>query len=419
VNGRIIGILDITESEMVAWHDLARHALEPNPLFEAECLIPAARYLLNGERMALVVAEEDGRFFGCFPVLRVEGDVRPSSSWAGIRRPTFTTQLRRLRYDGTPLLRSERSSEATSALLSVLTHRGAKNDAGILVLEALDMGGPVTTFLADAAKQLRLPSYTYRTWERPLVQRRDELTYRDSYEGQSVRKTAKLCRQLGDKLGGEVAIMDRSGDPLAVDQLIALEASGYKSRNDVAMVSHPGESEWFREMCVQFRKTNRVLLYSLQVGDSVVAMNLMLRAGEGLFGLQTVFDEQYAKFSPGIQLTLEVINRFHNATDAQWLDSCTFAGNETLLRIFPDRQGVSTVLIAVGGPVDRWLLRFSVTGQNLFGVDSAFRRRHPRLSGALDNVLIKFVVPKKVAQRGANNAGRERAPDVRHPTDIS
>ena len=390
---------------MVAWHDLARHALEPNPLFEAECLIPAARYLLNGERMALVVAEEDGRFFGCFPVLRVEGDVRPSSSWAGIRRPTFTTQLRRLRYDGTPLLRSERSSEATSALLSVLTHRGAKNDAGILVLEALDMGGPVTTFLADAAKQLRLPSYTYRTWERPLVQRRDELTYRDSYEGQSVRKTAKLCRQLGDKLGGEVAIMDRSGDPLAVDQLIALEASGYKSRNDVAMVSHPGESEWFREMCVQFRKTNRVLLYSLQVGDSVVAMILMLRAGEGLFGLQTVFDEQYAKFSPGIQLTLEVINRFHNATDAQWLDSCTFAGNETLLRIFPDRQGVSTVLIAVGGPVDRWLLRFSVTGQNLFGVDSAFRRRHPRLSGALDNVLMKFVLPKKIAQRGVGSEG--------------
>ena len=389
MNGRIVPIRQLSQSDVRAWRDLAEHAVEPNPLFEPECLIPSARHLPNGDRMALVIAEDGGRFFGCFPVIRVAGDARPSNSWAGVRRPAFTTQVRRLRYDGTPLVREEQGIEAATALLSVLAHQDRAEGAGILVFEAMDSDGPVSSYFADAAKKLRLPFHTYRTWERPVVRRRNELTYRSSYGGMSVRKTAKLRRQLGDKLGGEVQVVDRSADASAVDELIAIEAAGYKSTMGIALVSHPGEPEWFREMCAQFRETNRVLLYSLQVGDSVVAMILMLRAGEGLFGLQTVFDEDYAKFSPGLQLWLEVIDYFHNLTDAQWLDSCTFAGNETMLQLLPDRRVVSTVLIAVGGPVDRSLLRLYGAMLDLIGVGSEFRRRHPQMCRGLDWTLSK------------------------------
>ena len=398
MDGRIVHICQLSDRDVRAWRDLAEHAIEPNPLFEAECLIPAAHNLPNGEQISLVIAEDEGRFLGCFPVLRVGGDTKPSSSWAGVRRPAFTTQVRRLRYDGTPLIRGERGVEAATALLSALTDQAHTRDAGILVLEALDTDGPVSSYFRSAAKNLGLPLYAYRTWERPIVRRRDELTYRNSYEGKSDRKLAKLRRQLGDKLGGDVQFVDRSADASAVDQLIAIEAAGYKTTKGVAMASHPGEPEWFAEMCAQFRETGRVLLYSMQVGDSVVAMILMLRAGEGLFGLQTVYDEGYSKFSPGIQLELEVIDRFHNETDAKWLDSCTFAGNETLLQLYPDRREVSTMLVAVGGLVDRSLLRFSVAGQNVLGVDSRFRLRHPRLCGALDWVLSKCVLPHKIVE---------------------
>jgi hypothetical protein len=400
--GRIVLIRDMSEGEILAWRDLAEHAVEPNPLFEAECLIPAARYLPNGNQMALVFAEEEGCFFGCFPVLRVAGNVRPSSSWAGIRRPSFTTQVRRLRYDGTPLVRGERSVEAVVALLSALTNRAGDKGAGILVLESLDADGPVSSYFASAAEQLKLPTYAYRTWERPVVLRRDELTYRSSYDGESDRTLARKSRQLGDKLGGVLEVVDRSADASAVDQLIALEASGYKSRIGVSLMSHPGEPEWFRDMCDHFRKSNRVLLYSLQVDESVVAMDLMFRAGLGLFGILNAYDEECAKASPGNQLKLEVIDRFHSETDAQWLDSCTFAGNETLLRIYPDRRVVSTVLVAVGSPVDRWLFRFFAVGQNLLGADSAFRRRHPRLIDAIVGFLVKTLLPKKDAQRAAD-----------------
>lgn len=400
MNGRIAPIGQLSQSDVLAWRDLAAHSVEPNPLFEPECLIPTARCLPNGDQMSLVIAEEEGRFFGCFPILRVGGGTKPSSTWAGIRQPAFTTQVRRMDYDDTPLVRDERGVEAATALLSAVTRLSRTQGAGILVLEAIGTAGPVSSYFESAAKSLRLPTHTYRKWERPIVRRRDEFTYHAPYGGESLGKIAKKGRQLGNKLEGEVQFVDRSADASAVDQLIAIEAAGYKSKIGVSFVSHHGESEWFREMCAQFREENRVVLYSLQVGDSVVAMNLMLRGGEGLFGIQTVYDEKYAKFSPGIQLHVALIDYFHNETDAQWIDSCTFAGNGTLLQLYPDRREVSTVLVAVGGPFVRSYFRLYAAALNSLGVGSPFRRRYPRLCALLDRVLSKVAIISLGESRG-------------------
>jgi hypothetical protein len=359
-------------------------------LFEWECLIPTARHLSHETPISLVIAEDDGRFFGCFPVRRVAGDARPSTTWSGVGRPVLSTQVRRLDYDGTPLVSEERGVEAATAMLSAIVARARAEGAGILVFEALDADGPVSSYFAIAAKKLKLPTHIYRTWERPTVRRRDSLVYRSSHGSAYLRKIAKWSRQLGDKLGGDVQFVDRSADASAVEELIAMEAAGYKLENGVALVSHPGEPEWFREMCAHFRESGRLLVYSLQVGDSVVAMDLSLRAGEGLFGLLGAYDEDYSRFAPGIQLWFEVIERFHNETDARWLDSCTYAGNETLLRLLPDRRTVSTVLVAVGGPLARWRFRLYATALDAFGVGSTFRSRHPRACGALDRVLVKL-----------------------------
>ncbi len=407
MKGRIAPISQLSDGDVRAWRELAQHAIEPNPLSEADCLIPAARYLPNGAEMSLVIAEDEGRFFGCFPVIRVAADGRPSATWHGIWRPVFTTQVRRLRWDLTPLMSEERGIEAATALLSALTHRGDAKGAGILVLEALDADGPVSSYMACAAKELRLPVHTYRTWVRPVVRRRDELTYRSIHGGKSLRRIANWRRQLGEKLGGEVQLVDRSADSSAVEALMAIEAAGYKGKTaghrqgllpttpgaiGGALMCHPGEPEWFREMCDRFRSAGRLLLYSLQVGDSVVAMQLMLRGSEGLFALVTAYDEDYARYSPGVQLALDTIDRFHEATDAQWLDTCTYEGNETWLRLYPDRRTVSTVLVAVGGPLERSYFRlYTAFGgplersyRHLFGAVSTFRHRHRHVGGALD-----------------------------------
>jgi hypothetical protein len=279
-------------------------------------------------------------------------------------------------------------------LLSALRARDRDANAGILVLEKLDADGPVSSCFAAAASALGLPICTYHSWSRPMVRRREELTYREIHGGKFLRNLGRLRRQLDEKLGADVRLVDRSADASAIDTFIALESAGWKGRAGVALTSHPGEPEWLRELCDRFRSEGRLVLYCLQAGDAVVAMQLMLHGGEGLFLLQLTYDEQWAHYRPGLQLHLDAIDRFHRAMDAQWLDTCTYEGNETLLRMYPDRRTVSTVVLAVGGRVDRAWLRTSLVPYRLFGADSAFRRRHRRLIHAIDRMLVALrIVP--------------------------
>jgi len=396
VNGRIIPIRQVTEAYVGAWRDLAERAIEPNPLFEADCIIPAARYLPNGDQISLVIAEEESRFFGCFPVIRVAGNARTSGSWPGIRRPALKNVVSRLPFDCTPLVSEERGVEAATALLSALTDRSRARDAGILVLERLDADGPVSSYIESAAKGLRLPIYTYLSWSRPVVRRRAELTYRSIHGSDTLRKLAQKRRRLGEQLGGEVQLVDRSADASAIEALLAIEAAGWKGNVDAAarsgggaLVLHAGEPEWLREMCDRFRAAGRLVLYSLQVGDAILAMQLMLRGGEGMFDLMMVFDQDYARYSPGNQLILDAIDRFHAATDAQWLDTCAGENDPTALRMYPDRRTVSTVVLAVGGSIDRLCFRLSAPVFLALGADSVLRRRHRHVIGTLDWVMSK------------------------------
>ena len=49
----------------------------------------------------------------------------------------------------------------------------------------------------------------------------------------------RLRRRLNAALGEEVQLVDRSADPAAIEELIRLEALGYKGQNGIAMTHRP------------------------------------------------------------------------------------------------------------------------------------------------------------------------------------
>ena len=71
VRGRILDVAHLSPSDEEAWRDLAQRAVEPNPFYEPDCLIPAARYQSFGAEIQLVVAEDGGRFYGVLPIRHV------------------------------------------------------------------------------------------------------------------------------------------------------------------------------------------------------------------------------------------------------------------------------------------------------------------------------------------------------------
>jgi len=97
----------------------------------------------------------------------------------------------------------------------------------------------------------------------------------------------------------------------------------------------------------------RLHVLALEAGGETLAMEILVRGGEGLFVFMISFDERFAHFGPGLELHLQAMRHLHETTDAAWIDTCTFDHNHILLRLYPDRRRISTWFVNLGGPQDR------------------------------------------------------------------
>lgn len=245
MNGRLVHVRSLTPDDETAWRSLAGRAMEPNPLYEPDCLIPAARHQQFGDEIYLAIGEEDGRVFGCIPI-------RAVNRWHGFPYPFVTTQVRRMLYCGTPLVDGERGTEAMAAIFAALAANRQVLRGRVLVLQELTQGGAVDDTLAQAAGLVHRHLYRYESWERGILVRRPDGDY-DALRNRKFKKEVRRCRRrLGELLGSEPEIVDRSADPAAIEEYIHLEAAGYKAGARVAMATVPGEPEYFREMCSRF-----------------------------------------------------------------------------------------------------------------------------------------------------------------------
>lgn len=351
----MLPIRDLTPGDEDAWRRLARRAVAANPLFEPGCLVPAAAHQGFGADLELAVAEEGGRFYGAFPIRGVR-------RWHHFPYSFATTQVRRMHYCGTPLADPERGAEAMAAILRALSARCSLRRGRVLVmLEVAEGGGAERAFRAGAAAA-GLRATRYESWERAVVVRRDEPGYDRLQDGDFRRELRRRRRRLAQELGSEPVLVDRSADPAAVDEYIALEASGYKRAAGVAMATVPGEPEYFREMCRRFAGERRLTLLALEAGGTTLAMQIWLRGGDGLFAVKISYDERFRRFGPGVQLQMAGLEFFHEHTDARWIDSCTSPGHDMYLRVYPERKRIASYFVPLSGmPVDRLVPRAFTT----------------------------------------------------------
>lgn len=349
VTGHVRLVRSLTSRQLAAWKELAAAALEPNPLFEPDCVVPAARHLPGGSQIAVVTAEAaDGTMLGCMPV-------RPSVRWPPASVPTLTTDVRRMTYLGTPLVAPTQPGDALRAMvhaLLVARHRTGGRLAEVRWLH----GGPVGRMLRHSFEDLGLAYTVSESFDRPFVLRRADGAYFDfNARYRSVLKRRR--RQLGEALGGEVELRDRAGTPEALEALIELESRGYKGAQGIALATAPGEPDQFRAMVRAFAADGRLQLLSLEAAGRTAAMQVAVRGGEGLFALKVAYDEELARFGPGVELQRGSIDHFHECSDSAWIDSCTYAGNELLERLYPDRRPIVSYLVGLGGPAERALIK--------------------------------------------------------------
>jgi CelD/BcsL family acetyltransferase involved in cellulose biosynthesis len=358
VRAELIAAAALTESDTAEWRELAARALEPNPFFEPDYVLPLHRGLGGGELQLLVVRDGDG-WAACMPVHLAERwhriPLRALASWRG-----------HVLYGllGTPLVAPERSAEAVAALLGALP--AAAPGAGFGTLEWLAAEGPVAAALAAALEGRSPAPVPFESFERAALRRRPEPTYlEETLSSKHRRELRRQRRKLAEALGGELETVDLAGTESAYADFIALEAGGELAKRGTVLAADPGHAAFFAAVCRNFAAQGRLQLLALRAGERIVAMKCNLRAGSTVFMFKIAYDESWSRFSPGILLEQEMVTLFHEQSDAELLDSCADPNNAMINRLWPDRRTLTTTLIPAAGLKGRTVRPMLISARTL------------------------------------------------------
>jgi CelD/BcsL family acetyltransferase involved in cellulose biosynthesis len=336
VRASILELDQLSDGDVEPWRALAAEAVEPNPFFEPEYVLPAAE-LIGGRRVGLLVAREADHWAACLPVHRPR-------RWHRMPLRGVATWEHRYCFLGTPLVHTERVESASAALLSALVEQRGASFAG---LDALADEGPVREAVRAAIEGRGAEEVPINRHQRATLRRPGAGEGAPAVKGKHRRELERKRRRLEEELGAELGTVDLAQDAAAVEDFLALEASGWKGRSGTALASMHGDAEFFRAICSSYRELGRLHLLSLQADGKRVAMACNLRAGDGVFCLKIAFDERWRRYSPGALLVLDHLSWFGRGSDAAWMDSCVQPDNELVNRLWPDRRGIATVAIPV------------------------------------------------------------------------
>lgn len=348
---RLITIKDLSASDEKAWSALAERAVEPNPFFEPGFLLLASRHFEGFAKSRLLVVQEGSEFRGVLPIIDVErARIPPRLTMTTRGDPTMVSGL------CVPLVDGSCVGQAVGGLLDGLRAGARRGELpGILSLKRLVENGVVIDALRREAASRGMPTFTKESWQRGLV------TRAGSWESPLNRKRrgeiARLRRALSNDHGAEVSLEDRTLDPAMVSEFMTMEASGWKGRSEGSAIARtPEKIAWFREWCERWTKTGRVQGLALHLGETPIAMQYSILAGDGVFLFRTAYDDAYARYGPGAMLLESTLETLRKQTDAIWVDSSTDPGNEFLLKMLPERRTITMLLIGTGGMVDRMMV---------------------------------------------------------------
>lgn len=332
------------------WAELEREALEPNPFFAPQLVLPAARHLEGGDSTHLLLAESADRLLFLMPVA-----VAPR--FRGVALPVLRSWMHEYCFLGTPLMSAHDDAVQTWTTIRYELQRICRAPLLIMQLQLQTSDGPVAAALGTADAQVRLGVGRCPITLRGFLHRRPSPTY--ASEGMARRHLANLARrrrQLDRMLGLQIGTVDRSVVDLghAIEEFLQLEASGWKRRAGTALLCRPGHDRFFREVGRGFAEQGRLMFLSLQAGSQVLAQSVALIGGRGLFGFKKAYDETFARWSPGTLLDLDVLTWFHDGRHLRWIDTCSSSSSEAAQggNLFGDHRAICTLLLPVS-PVGR------------------------------------------------------------------
>ena len=348
---RLLTLADIQQAEfLAAWQRLVAHAAEPNPFFEPWFLIPALQQWGAAEGAAVKAWFADGRLAGLMPMAR-------AADYYGHRMPHVAGWLHANAFCGAPLIAAGHEDAFWRELLAHFDRWPRR--AMFLHLPKLPADGPAVAALDRVLAARPRPHYTAQQESRALLS--GDVTAAAYLEAAMSAKKRKELRRQHNRLAEEGALTferleDGAGIPAWTDEFLTLEAAGWKGAGGSALASAPGTRDFFSQALAGAAAAGRLERLALRLDGRAVAMLANLITAPGAYSFKTAFDEDYARFSPGMLLQLENLALLERP-DIAWADSCAVEGHPMIERLWRGQRRMISRNIAIGGPLRRAAFR--------------------------------------------------------------
>ncbi|MEP3226957.1 MAG: GNAT family N-acetyltransferase [Parasphingorhabdus sp.] len=354
-------IAAIDEQLLPAWIKLARHAAEPNAFYEHWLLNPALDQFRTDENLSLFLfwagLPYKSDLLGLMPV----GPVRQFGRWP---LPFVQNWTHHNCFLGTPLVRSGFENQFWTALFVRLD---AKDWPGFLHMRGLTVGGSLDRAMRSVcARQNRRCDLVHSEARAMLSgQQNAESYYVDTVRAKKrkeLRRQAKRLSELGEV---QLARLDQD-DGLAswIDEFLALESKSWKGRAGSALASAPNTEAFFRAALQGAAKNRQLERYELRLDGKPLALLVNFHCGPGSFSFKTAYDEEYARFSPGVLLQLENLKLLERP-DIDWMDSCAAEDHPMIDRLWSERRHIGRFSIELKGLSRTAMFRGVRWGENL------------------------------------------------------
>lgn len=348
-NGLSLVVLRSFEELMphvAAWEDLARSAADPNVFYEPWMFLPALRTLGEGGEFHIVaVLRGPGKrkdMCGFFPLVRRRG-------FKGLPLAVLGMWQHRYCFSCTPLVRSGCESEVLALLFDHL--RRAPRTASLIEFPLLRADGPFQHALGTHLQTTDTLSHVSELYCRALIEPRADA---DGYILNALnnkRRTEyrRLEKRLGELGRLEHRRLEKEDDLDGwIADFLQLEGSGWKGEEGTALGSKEPDRAFFREIAAGAFTRGKLQMLGLYLDGKPLALKCNLVSGTGSFAFKIAYDEQYARYSPGVLLELANVRALHEDRSIHWMDSCAIAQHFMINRLWTERRLIQSLVVSTG-----------------------------------------------------------------------